>query len=50
LPYVSFASAHALRAQRRYICAPPEFYNNAHGNALKHNNFYCTKALLNIFV
>jgi len=35
LPYVSFASAHALRARKRYIYAPPELYNNTHGNASK---------------
>jgi len=30
-----------LRARRRTICGPPKIYNNAHGNILKHINFYC---------
>jgi len=47
--FVSFASTHALRARRRTICAPPELKISAHGNALKHNNFYYTRALLNLF-
>jgi len=39
----------AQRARRRAIYAPPELKISAHGNALKQNNFYYTKALLNIF-
>jgi len=41
MSFVSFASAHALRARRRTIYAPPELNISARGNALKHNNFYC---------
>jgi len=45
LPFVVFAFAHALRARRHAIYAPPQLKISAHGNALKRNNFYYTKAL-----
>jgi len=50
LPFVSFAFAHALRARKRSIYATPELYISAHGNTLRHNNIYCIKTLLNLFI
>jgi len=57
LPYVSFASAHALRARKRYIYAPPELYNNTHGNASKETqlllyqwNNYCIGSIQTRFI
>ena len=49
MPFVSFASAHALRARRRSIYATPELDISAYGNALKRNNCYYIKALLTHF-
>ena len=40
MPFVSFASAHALRARRRTIYAPPELNISAYDNTLIHNNIY----------
>jgi hypothetical protein len=37
---VSFAYAHALRARRHAIYAPPELNISAHGKALINNNLY----------
>ncbi len=39
--FVGFAYAHALRARRHAIYAPPVLNIEAYGKALMNNNFYC---------